>query len=489
MNNGQLEQNPAAELIREIVAKGLSGALRLSHDRAKAVIYFEDGCVIFAASNLRAHRLSEVLKRNKILSDAQLADLPAQATDDELSALLLKSERLMPAALSGIQTNQVSEILRAAVLWTEGEWQFDSRVRIAGDTRVTVHVNRVLLECARHLPADHVASRFTEAQEQLNLVSSGETNLLPPEAFVLSRVTPTITLKELLTVSGLAETETLRAVYGLSLAGLVQRAAWPSTAINGTAEKPAAKQEKQTAAEPAVGSGNDEQSGLMALFARLENPKDYYDVLDISHQASAEDIKSAYHTLARSYHPDRFHQSDTDLRSRVDSAFAQIARAYETLNDPRSRAEYDAQQVAKSASGRSSSSLPAQHGAGRSAQNKENTRAENSFLQGLAAMKENKPQQALRFFAEAASIEPRQARYRAEYGRALISQAETRRIAEIELKAAIALEPNNASYRVILAELYKALGLHRRAEGEIQRALISDPKNEAARQFLASLKK
>jgi hypothetical protein len=56
------------------------------------------------------------------------------------------------------------------------------------------------------------------------------------------------------------------------------------------------------------------------------------------------------------------------------------------------------------------------------------------------------------------SLEPRSARYRAEYGRALISDPQTRRIAEVELQAAIALEPTNVSYRVALAELYKALG-------------------------------
>jgi len=488
MNQGKLEQDPAAELMREIVAKGLSGALRLSHARAKAVIYFVDGGLVFAASNLRAHRLAEILRRNNLLSEAQLADIPAQATDEELSDLLVKNERLTPAALSGIQTNQVSEILRATLLWTAGEWQFDSRVRIGGDTRVTVHVNRVLLECARHLPADHVASRFTEAQEELKQVSSGDTNLLPPEAFVLSRVSPTITLNELLTISGLAKTETLRAIYGLSLAGLVQRTAWPSTGINGTAARPTAKPGTQPAAESPVSSGNDEQGGVQALFARLETAKTYYEVLDISPRASAEEVKDAYHAHARSYHPDRFHQSDVGLRGRVDSAFAQIARAYETLNDPQLRAEYDAQQAPKPALG-NSSSLPVRSMAERPPQNATNTRAENSFRQGLAAMKENKPDQALRFFAEAASIAPRQGCYRAEYGRALISQAETRRIAEIELKAAISLEPNNASYRVILAELYQALGLHRRAEGEIQRALSTDPKNEAARQFLAHLKK
>jgi Tfp pilus assembly protein PilF len=70
----------------------------------------------------------------------------------------------------------------------------------------------------------------------------------------------------------------------------------------------------------------------------------------------------------------------------------------------------------------------------------------------------------------------------------LINDPKTRRLAEFELKAAIALEPDNTSYRVALAELYKALGLRRRAEGELQRALTVDPKNAAARTLLASLK-
>jgi Tfp pilus assembly protein PilF len=115
-------------------------------------------------------------------------------------------------------------------------------------------------------------------------------------------------------------------------------------------------------------------------------------------------------------------------------------------------------------------------------------RAEASFQKGLSLLNENQPQHALRLFAEAASLEPRRARYRAEYGRALISDPQTRRLAEIELKAAIALEPTNVSYRVALAELYKALGLRRRAEGELQRALMTDPHSDAARKMLASLK-
>ena len=104
-------------------------------------------------------------------------------------------------------------------------------------------------------------------------------------------------------------------------------------------------------------------------------------------------------------------------------------------------------------------------------------------------LKQNRREEAARFFAEAATLEPRQARYRAHYGQVLIGQANMRRIAEVELQAALALEPENSSYRVMLAELYRALGLRKRAEGELQRALAADPENEEARLLLSSLKK
>ncbi|MDX6577390.1 MAG: hypothetical protein QOE96_3343, partial [Blastocatellia bacterium] len=54
--NGKLAAHPLAELIREITANGLTGALRLARERAKVVIYFENGELVFATSNLRAHR-------------------------------------------------------------------------------------------------------------------------------------------------------------------------------------------------------------------------------------------------------------------------------------------------------------------------------------------------------------------------------------------------------------------------------------------------
>ncbi len=69
----------------------------------------------------------------------------------------------------------------------------------------------------------------------------------------------------------------------------------------------------------------------------------------------------------------------------------------------------------------------------------------------------------------------------------LAANEATRRAAETELLAAVKLEPQNSKYRVMLAELYRDLGLKLRAKGEAERAVAADPDNRNARDLLRSL--
>src|SRR5690349_8856628 len=112
---GQLSEHPLAELIREISAREMSGALRLSRERAKAVIYFESGLLVFAASNLRAHRLREYLK-SAGPNDA-VVGTPRTASDDELAKALMRSGKTSAVILTAMRTKQVSDVLRVALLW------------------------------------------------------------------------------------------------------------------------------------------------------------------------------------------------------------------------------------------------------------------------------------------------------------------------------------------------------------------------------------
>ena len=492
---GQLNENPAAELIREIAETQLTGALRLARSRAKAVIYFEAGQLLLASSNLRAHRLREILKRRGF-ADAQFGETSGKASDQELAAALLQSGRLTAETLVAIRTDQVSEVLRLALLWIEGTWEFDPRVRLADEAHVQIDLNRILLECARQLPPGFVTSRFPEMTGRYlpGANIQGGTDLQPVEAFVLSRAVSGVTLSELTALSGLSEAEALRTIYVLSLSGQLQRSDWPSALSAETSRAlktpgHGAADDLPSAQTVAAATEEVDSGDVDALFARLAAAKDYYEVLDVGRAATVDEIKSTYHTLARRFHPDRFHQREAALRRSIDSAFARIAQAYETLRDPSLRASYDKRQTSKSRAARREPSPPAKgSNGGRDAPSASETRnAETSFQRGLEAMQSNRPEEAIRLLAEAAMLSPREARYRAHYGHALIKQAKTRRMAEGELQAAVSLDPDNTTYRVMLAELYKELGLRRRAEGELQRALAADPKNQAARALLLSL--
>jgi curved DNA-binding protein CbpA len=60
----------------------------------------------------------------------------------------------------------------------------------------------------------------------------------------------------------------------------------------------------------------------------------YYAVLNLSRDADGEDIRAAYHLLARRYHPDIGPGGSAEK-------FRQITEAYEVLKDPYRREAYD----------------------------------------------------------------------------------------------------------------------------------------------------
>jgi curved DNA-binding protein len=63
--------------------------------------------------------------------------------------------------------------------------------------------------------------------------------------------------------------------------------------------------------------------------------KDYYDVLGVSRDATADKIKQAFRRLARKYHPDVSTESDAAAR------MSELNEAYAVLSDPERRAAYD----------------------------------------------------------------------------------------------------------------------------------------------------
>jgi molecular chaperone DnaJ len=65
--------------------------------------------------------------------------------------------------------------------------------------------------------------------------------------------------------------------------------------------------------------------------------KDFYQVLGVSKDVSAADLKKAYRKLARKYHPD-----SNPGNAAAEAKFKEISEAHSVIGDPEQRKEYDA---------------------------------------------------------------------------------------------------------------------------------------------------
>src|SRR6266850_2313160 len=499
---GRLTDQPLAELIREIIIKGLSGTLRLEHERAQAAVYFEDGQVVFAASNIRTLRLREYLTKRDLVSEKELEKL-GNLSDLSLAKALNANGSLRPEDINTVLATLVRDTLRVALLWTEGSWDFNERARLDDPVRVRLDTNSLLREAAHRLPLKFVSLRFRNPAEIVSRAADVSGNFLPGESFMLSRLDAPTNVEQLVAASGLRDLDAYRILYGLTLSGLVTREYWQNAfrsdaKASSKAKPPARVTPPATQPESATADNRwstvTEETELQQFFDRLTQATNYYQVLDLPLTAEPTEIKDAYYALARLYHPDRFHlRSGTRIHAQLSSCFARITQAYETLTNPQARSTYDLS-LQRSRTFADSAPKPApvnvpdptdelEFAGGSSGQ------AEHDFKEGFGALKQGRLNAAVAHLAAAARLAPNEARYRAYYGRALAASEKTRRLAENEIQAAVTLDPGNATYRTMLAELYFDLKFHRRAQTELDRALALDPNNASAQSLSRKLER
>ena len=73
--------------------------------------------------------------------------------------------------------------------------------------------------------------------------------------------------------------------------------------------------------------------------------EDYYEVLRVSPDSSAEEIKKAYIDSCLIYHPDRLMNAPKSTRGRAEEELKRINRAYEILGNPQERQKYHAEWI------------------------------------------------------------------------------------------------------------------------------------------------
>ena len=67
----------------------------------------------------------------------------------------------------------------------------------------------------------------------------------------------------------------------------------------------------------------------------MSEKRDYYEVLGVDKSAGDKELKNAFRSLARKYHPDRSTEEDAEDK------FKEIQEAYAVLSDSEKRQMYD----------------------------------------------------------------------------------------------------------------------------------------------------
>ena len=506
--SGTFFAHPFAELLTEIMYARLNGSLRGTDKEKKWVIYFKKGKIVFAVSNARSVRLFDVLMRRDRLTQNDLAKIPNFPNDFELTNYLQDNNLLTKDECSQLFAEQIQAIIIDVLSWREGNWSFSSLTRIRDGLDFDINAKQLLIDYSRCLAIDTVLGRFRSLTETFTRSDAPNTDviLVPEEAFVLSRAEETpLSAADLVSIAAMTEERALHVIYTLWTAGLLLRADWqaafsvPQIAAMRGARLELKREAKLMHTAHAIDESRpampDSQSEAEATpvpeavvsveeyLARVENAETYYDILDVDLNAPIDELKRAYFRLARNFHPDRYHAEGGETLRRVQSAFTELAQAHETLKNAVSREMYDykmRKEIAEREKHRSAGTL--------GERDVKLEQAVEHFDRGFSLLMEAETERALPFLARAAHFDPKNARYRAYYGKALSSDETQRHKAESEMQTAIRIDGDNATYRIMLAEFFIQNNLLKRAEGELTRLLSIFPSNREAQKLLDKLK-
>ncbi len=492
--HGTLDASPLPVLLLSLYRQRQTGHLDLSREAVRKRVWLRDGVPILAESNLPSESLGiQLLDAGRIQRDdyARLVETVRERGCKE-GAALLSLGLVGPQELFSALKDQVRRRLLDGFGWPRGEFAVYGGEAPAGDAAafrcdpvaltqegVAIHwsPSRIRGELAPHL------DRYPERSNRFaalagRLLRDGEVDAL------LDALDGTRSLGDaLVRASG---PSALAAVWVLDRLGAIH---WQTTAVpseekeseedcaageldfeivvgSGAHAADDGLERKAASGRPAatLSSASDGEtlaSEIRALHDSLAE-RDYYELLGVSREASAADVKRAYLGAAKRFHPDGLARLGLEaLRPQAQEVFARIARAHETLSDAAQRRDYD-QGLA---------------GDGAHGQVQRVVQAEALYRKAEIMMRAGNWGGAYEFLRPAVQLWPDECAYQSALGWTLYKKLPSDpSTARAHLEAAVALDARDPVAHFRLGLVLRALGEAAAADRELQRAKQLDPK-------------
>ncbi|MGH9427317.1 MAG: DUF4388 domain-containing protein, partial [Terriglobia bacterium] len=337
---GTLSQQLIAEPLHAIHSNAQSGSLVVRRENVAKTLRFEKGSLADAQSSDPSEAFGEMLLRMGRLSPDQLDEASKSGTSTEALSRTLVAMNLVEAdQLAELRVFHVQEIAYSLFNWVTGSFEFRAESDPVGKAGFKLALPSLIFEAVRRITNPEIIHRGLKGTDRvIRLTSQFESKvdtvfLKPEEAFVLSRIESSARISEILQISPLGLETTQKTLYGFLATGIAE------FAQEGLGKRetpiPAASRAYRSSSAPSFRpesvdaqeqtESEDIESIQSDVFLMLDKAKtkNYYDLLGVPVTASPDEIKKSYYSLAKKYHPDRYHQSKSaDLKDALDVIFS-----------------------------------------------------------------------------------------------------------------------------------------------------------------------
>ena len=465
--SGSLSEILLFDVYRQIYLTRQTGTLEVAQDDAVKRLSFRRGSLIFATTNRDSERLGILLVSSGKITQYQL-DLALRESrgGKRLGQTLLKRGLISREELDGFVRQHQSEVAISALAWNRGSFVFKEDLPSQyQDVFIELSTAQIILEGVRRIKDAPVVEKLLGSLERkLRLAADPllrfqKVSLTPQQGYLLSRLEQSMSIGDICRISALGEAETRKQLLGFVLAGILDYDEAP----------PAESPDTVTEAEPQTmpPQGCDAAVPDVEGMNRLLESKTPYQLLAIAPDASTEEIRQAYFSLSKRYHPDNVSRSAPQaVAQMVEKVFRAIETAYAVLATPAQREVYDRQMARSNAA-----SLTWDHDCGPAVRKQVNEVARREFDEGVELYDRGAYLTALAKFNEAVRIERNMATYRFYLAETLAHLPGRERDAEFQYRVAIQLAPGNGKYRSALKKLRQSPGLQERAESLMSEAV------------------
>lgn len=345
---GSLGDVPLPQILHRIFLEQLKGTLTLTHGGEVRRLFFEKGDLKTATSSRETQKIGSFLKRRGRISDEDLAWALSEISRQHGTRFgrALVARGLLPkSAIDSEMKRLVEEIVLSAFEWDTGDYRFEpSSAVLDPDVALALSTATVIVEGIRRLPETPVfRERLNGGPGVLRLARDPMSRyqylpLTPQEAYILSRVDGVLDVGSLLAIAGSTRDAAAKTIYALLSCGLIE---WRTDGgrRRETAGNVAKLNVEVPSEVPQRTTGHVEM--VRSTWRRLDWLS-HYDLLGVSREATAADVRRAYLDKSRLFHPDLRHRADlAGMERELTAVFARLKTAHDTLADPTARAQYD----------------------------------------------------------------------------------------------------------------------------------------------------